>query len=74
MFDLVPRLGRITAPTLVVSSDLDFIAGPVCAGEIADAIPGSELAILQGCGHFLIVEAADRFRDTVEAFLAQPGS
>lgn len=73
-FDLIPALGQISAPTLVVSSDLDFITGPVCASEIADAIPGSELVILEDCGHFLIVEAADRFRDVVEAFLTRASS
>lgn len=73
-FDLIPALVQIGAPTLVISSDLDFITGPVCASEIADAIPGSELVILEGCGHFLIVEAADRFRDVVEAFLTRASS
>ncbi|HZO61625.1 MAG TPA: alpha/beta hydrolase [Gaiellaceae bacterium] len=68
-FDLRPDLVRITAPTLVITGDLDFITGPVCAADFA-AIPGGRTVVLPGCGHFIFVEARDRFRDELTAFLA----
>jgi pimeloyl-ACP methyl ester carboxylesterase len=69
-FDLRPDLARIGAPTLVITGERDFITGPVCAEEIADGIVGAELVILPGVGHFVFVEARDRFRAEVERFLA----
>ena len=39
VFDLRPDLPSITAPTLVITGELDFITGPVCAADFA-AIPG----------------------------------
>jgi proline iminopeptidase len=68
-FDLRPDLALIGAPTLVITGEQDFITGPICAEEIADGIAGAELVILPDVGHFIFVEARDRFRAEVERFL-----
>jgi pimeloyl-ACP methyl ester carboxylesterase len=68
-FDLRPELALITAPTLVVTGELDFITGPVCADEIADGIAGSEKVILPGAGHFIFVESPELFRSAALGFL-----
>lgn len=68
-FDLRPALPRITAPTLVITGEDDFITGPACAADFA-AIPDQRTVILPACGHFTFVEARDRFRDEVTAFLS----
>ena len=68
-FDLRPQLGDITAPTLVVTGEEDFITGPACARELADGIAGSKLSVLPDCGHFVFVEQAARFTAEVKAFL-----
>jgi len=68
-FDLRPELGRIAAPTLVITGSSDFICGPVCAQEIADGVAGSELVLLD-CGHFVFVEQPEQFADAICAFLA----
>jgi pimeloyl-ACP methyl ester carboxylesterase len=68
-FDLRPRLASITAPTLVITGEDDFITGPVCAADFA-VIPGRRTVLLPGCGHFIFVEARDRFREEVATFLA----
>ena len=69
-FDLRPDLARITAPTLVITGEDDFITGPVCAHEIADGVAGSELVLLPDCGHFVFVEQPERFAEAVASFLA----
>jgi proline-specific peptidase len=69
-FDLRPELARIVAPTLVVTGEDDFITGPVCARELAALVPGAELVVIPAAGHFVFVEARDRFRDEVERFLS----
>jgi proline iminopeptidase len=71
-FDLRPELPRITAPTLVITGEEDFITGPVCAADFA-AVPGRRTVLIPGCGHFVFVEARDRFRDEVTSFLSEPG-
>lgn len=68
-FDLRGDLRSIAAPTLVLAGEDDFICGPTCANEIADAIPDAKLVVLSGAGHFLLYEAPERFRREVLAFL-----
>ena len=68
-FDLRPELAKITAPTLVITGEEDFITGPICAADFA-AIPNATTVILPGSGHFIFVEARDRFRDEVIGFLS----
>jgi proline-specific peptidase len=68
-FDLRPVLASIAVPTLVIAGAEDFITGPVCAREIADGIAGSELELLAETGHFVFVEAPERFRESVLRFL-----
>ena len=68
VFDLRPGFPGITAPTLVITGQLDFITGPVCAADFA-TIPGQRTVLVEGCGHFILREARDRFRDEVTAFL-----
>jgi pimeloyl-ACP methyl ester carboxylesterase len=69
-FDLRPELPRITAPTLVITGEDDFITGPVSAREIAAGVVGAELALLADCGHFIFVEQRERFAAAVGDFLA----
>jgi pimeloyl-ACP methyl ester carboxylesterase len=68
-FDLRDRLPRITAPTLVITGDDDFICGPVCAAEISAAIPGAREVIVGDAGHMVFVEQAQAFHDEVADFL-----
>ena len=69
-FDLRPGLPGITAPTLVITGELDFITGPVCAADFA-GIPGQRTVIIPGAGHFILFETRDRFRDEVTAHLSE---
>ncbi len=69
-FDLRPELGRITAPTLVLTGEDDFICGPVCVREIAEGVgPVEGVVLLPDCGHFVFVEQPDAFADAIRAFL-----
>jgi pimeloyl-ACP methyl ester carboxylesterase len=70
-FDLRPVLPNITAPTLVITGDDDFICGPVCAAEISAAIPGARKVIVGDSGHMVFVEQAQAFHDEVADFLEE---
>jgi len=67
-FDLRSELGRIAAPTLVLTGAEDFITGPLCAREIAAGIAGAESVVVPGAGHLLFVEAPERFRAEITRF------
>ena len=65
---LLHRLRKL--PTLIVWGRQDAIV-PVSAAEVYHAsIPGSQLVILDNCGHHPEVEQSDEFVQRVQAFLA----
>jgi pimeloyl-ACP methyl ester carboxylesterase len=69
-FDLRPDLPNISAPTLVITGADDFITGPLCAADF-DPIRNVTTVVLPDCGHFVFVEARDRFRDEVTQHLSE---
>jgi pimeloyl-ACP methyl ester carboxylesterase len=69
-FDLRPELARITAPTLVIAGEDDFITGPVCANDLAEGVSDAELVLLPDCGHVIFIEQPERFAAAVGGFLA----
>jgi len=56
-------------PTLIVWGDHDRIIPVAHAYRAAEAIPGARLEILEGAGHFLPWQDADRFLAVLEDFL-----
>ena len=71
---LLPTLNRITAPTLVLVGDDDFIC-PVDsqAKRIRSAIPTADLVIIPEAGHFPFLEQRDPFFAETEAWLSRQG-
>jgi proline iminopeptidase len=63
--DLRPALADIACPTVVITGELDLICGPAQARRIAEAIPGADLVVVPGCGHFPAIEAPDVYRRAV---------
>ena len=67
-YDLLPRLKKVTVPTLVITGDHDFF--PVTmAEEISRALPSSRLVTLEGCGHFTYLECPAEVRRSIDEFL-----
>jgi proline iminopeptidase len=67
--DLRSRLSNITAPTLVITGEDDFICGPVCAHEISAAIRGAREVIVPDAGHMVVFEQRQAFHDAIAALL-----
>jgi pimeloyl-ACP methyl ester carboxylesterase len=53
------RLGRISAPTLVVHGREDVLQPPGNAEVLAEAIPGAELRLWPGAGHLYTTDEPD---------------
>lgn len=66
--DTLDRLGAIRCPTLVAAGMRDFCTPSYFSEELARAIPGAELAILEG-GHFNYAEHPEAFHAHVGAFI-----
>lgn len=68
-YDVRPRLGEITAPTLIAAGRHDWVT-PVGESEvIANGISGSDLVIFEKSGHMPFIEEQDYFIDTVRQFV-----
>jgi len=70
-FDVRKQLGSIAAPALVLTGEHDFLCGPRWAAEMHDAIPGSQLTILERSGHMAHLEEPGAFSRAVAGFSAQ---
>ena len=69
-FDVRKQLSSIGAPALILTGEHDFLCGPRWARELHDAIPGSQLAILEHSGHMAHLEEPEAFSRAVAGFSA----
>jgi 3-oxoadipate enol-lactonase len=66
------RLPGLTAPTLVVHGTADRLVQPGNAELIAAAIPGAELAWIDGAGHVFWTDRPEQAVKLITQFLAAP--
>jgi pimeloyl-ACP methyl ester carboxylesterase len=69
-FDSMPRLGSITAPTLIIHGEHDRLTPGSCAAQLAARIEGSRRVNVDA-GHLLNLELPKTFNQTVLGFLAE---
>ena len=62
-------LSQVTAPTLVIVGSQDVLTPMADAEEVAEAIPGSLLAVVRGGAHGFMFEHSKVFNSTVLTFL-----
>jgi len=68
-FDVRERVGEIRAPTLVATGSEDRMTPPRFGRWLADNIPGARFLLVEGAGHFLMLERPREVAAAVEAFL-----
>ncbi len=68
-FDLRPDFATVTARTLVVAGEQDFILGPAACREVAEGIADARLEVIEGVGHLPWIERPEAFVSTVSSFL-----
>ncbi len=69
-FDRRSDLHRIATPTLVGGAEFDMITPVHLSRELASLIPGAELDIVPGAGHFYPLTHGQAFLDQIDRFLA----
>jgi pimeloyl-ACP methyl ester carboxylesterase len=72
MYDpaLLPTLGKIQLPTLVVWGAQDQIIPIECGQLYQQAIPGATLRVMGGCGHWPHFEQPDTLAEIIHGFIA----
>jgi pimeloyl-ACP methyl ester carboxylesterase len=70
-FDAAARVGRVKVPTLVITGDADRIVPRENSVNLAAAIPGARLRIVEGGSHAFFIERADEFNRAVVEFVEQ---
>lgn len=68
-FDFIPKLKKITCPTLILAGKNDWICDPLQSKIIAQHIPRSELKIFKNCGHAIAVDAHEKYIKAIKLFL-----
>jgi pimeloyl-ACP methyl ester carboxylesterase len=71
--DATGVLGRVTAPALVLAGDLDPLAPPDAAVELAGALPDARVVVLDGVAHGFPEQARDRVVAEVGRLLERLG-
>lgn len=67
--DALARLGEIRQPSLLLCGSHDVAVGLPLSQEIASAMPGTELVVLQDAGHLIELEKEEEFFQIVSAFI-----
>lgn len=64
-------MGKIRAPTLVITGDSDPLIPPDNSRKLAAGIPGAQLCVLENASHFFWVEKPGETADALKAFFAK---
>jgi pimeloyl-ACP methyl ester carboxylesterase len=69
-FDVMERLGEISAPTLVVAGTADLLTPHKYGVYLAEHIPRAQLFTVEGGGHMMALEQPDLVAGAVAEFIA----
>lgn len=70
----LPRLHRISAPTLILTGDDDPLIPPLNSSILHRLIPASELQIIPGGGHLVLFDSVDEVAPRINNFLRGPAA
>lgn len=69
-FDIMPRVGEIRLPTLIVTGIDDQLTPPKYAEFLRSRLPAARLVIVPGAGHYVQMERPDEVTLAFHEFLA----
>ena len=68
-YNVLDQLHKITAPTLVIGGQHDWICPPEFSEEIARVIPNADLRIFENSGHLIRADEPEALLDAIAGFL-----
>jgi pimeloyl-ACP methyl ester carboxylesterase/putative sterol carrier protein len=68
-FDVRDRVGGIKSPVLLLRGDADWLVYQEQVEATRDRIPGSRLTVLEGTGHYPMIENPHEFNEAVRSFI-----
>lgn len=71
---ILPRLGQVRTPTLVLVGAEDRTTPPEKSAAAHDALPNSQMLIVPQAGHSSCIERPDAVTDALETFIADAGN
>ena len=69
--DSRPMLDKISCPTLVLCGRQDQVTPPALSEEMAAAIPGARLAVVEECGHLSAMERPETVNSELRRWLSE---
>lgn len=69
-FDRLQDLDRVRVPALIVAGSDDALTPPKYAEHLAAEIPQSELHVIDGGGHMLVMERTEELARWIESFVS----
>jgi pimeloyl-ACP methyl ester carboxylesterase len=70
-FDVLPQLGQIHCPTLVICGNQDQLTPPKYSQYLVDQIPEATLVIIEGAGHMVMLEQPEAVSEEISQFMSQ---
>jgi pimeloyl-ACP methyl ester carboxylesterase len=70
-FDVMERVGKIHVPTLLICGSSDRMTPPNRLEYLHEQIEGSQLHIVEGAGHMVMIEQPDEVAELLGTFLDQ---
>lgn len=70
-FDRRDQVGAIKSPVLLLRGDADWLVPQEMVEQVAERVPGSRIAVLEGTGHYPMIENPVEFNDTVRGFVEE---
>ena len=67
--DITEDIKKITVPTLLICGEDDKMTPPALSRYMVEQIPGAELAVIEGAGHFVMQENAEAFNNVLREFI-----
>ncbi len=68
--DITDTVAGIRIPTLVICGAEDKMTPPSLSRFIGDRIPGAGLALIEGAGHYAMMENPEAFNEALTAFVS----
>lgn len=68
-FDIMPELGHIAQPTLILTGQEDRLTPPKYATYLRDHLEHAQLALLPDAGHYVMIEAPDAVAGAIRGWL-----